>query len=299
MKLLIVLNPVSGGTNKREFLLAAKNRCRNLGVELQLFRTTGVDDVQKLMDFIAKHKPDRIASAGGDGTFLLVVKATIEQPVPVGFIPMGSANGMASELRVNPDSQDALADLIGSQIIAKLDVLKINDQHLCLHMGDVGLNARVVGGFDTDDGRGMTAYGKHLIGALAQTELFSYRIKVAGQTHSGQAVMVGIGNGTRFGTGIPLNTVGNPFDGKFEITVVKDLEVDTLIRAGLSMLDESFMEGIDTEVYSAAEAEIELEGAQPFQLDGEPYDPIDRIKVKVLPGLIPLITTAGNPYLPV
>lgn len=297
MKLLIVLNPVSGGTNKREFLLAAKNQCRNLGVELLLFRTTSINDVQNLKDYIAQHKPDRIGSAGGDGTFLLVVKATIEQPVPVGFIPMGSANGMATELGVRPDPQDALVDLIGSQIIAKLDVLKINDEHLCLHMGDVGLNARVVAGYDSEEGRGMTAYGKHLIGALAQIELFSYRIKVADQTHSGEAVMVGIGNGTRFGTGIPLNTVGNPFDGKFEITVVKNMDADTLIRAGLSMLDETFMEGIDTEVYSVSEAEIELEGAQPFQLDGEPYDPIDRISVKVLPGVIPLITTAGNPYL--
>lgn len=297
MKLLVVLNPVSGGTNKRDFLVSAKNRCRDWGVELQLYRTTGEDDVKKLSAFIAQHKPDRIASAGGDGTFLLVVKATIDRPIPVGFIPMGSANGMATELGVKPDPEDALSDLIGSQIIAQLDVLKVNDEHLCLHMGDVGLNARVVAGFDAGEGRGMAAYGKSLIGALAQTELFSCRIATDDRSHTKKAVMVGIGNGTRFGTGIPLNTVGNPFDGKFEITVVKDMDVDTFIRAGLSMLDETFMEGIDTDVYSVSEAEIELEAPQPFQLDGEPYGLTDRVIVKVLPGAIPLITTGKNVYL--
>lgn len=277
--------------------MAAKNLCRNMGVDLHLFRTTGQNDVQNLTAFIAEHRPDRIASAGGDGTFLLVVKATIDRPIPVGFIPMGSANGMATELGVRLDPEDALSDLISSQMIAQLDVLKINDEQLCLHMGDVGLNARVVEGFDADDGRGMATYGKSLISALAQADLFSYRIKAEGKIHSGEAVMLGIGNGTRFGTGIPLNTVGNPFDGKFEITVVKDMDADTIIRAGLSMLDETFMAGINTDVFSVSEAEIELESPQPFQLDGEPYAPTNRVVVKVLPGAIPLITTARNVYL--
>src|SRR5690606_1832320 len=118
--------------------------CQFLDIELVEYETTGQKDVVQLRKYIGSEKPDRIGSVGGDGTFMLVVEASRNSVVPVGFIPMGSANGMAKELGVSLDPKIALDDLIASHHIVQLDLLKVNDQHLCLHMGDVGLNAQLV-----------------------------------------------------------------------------------------------------------------------------------------------------------
>lgn len=297
MKLLMVVNPISGDKDKSEFLLRAKHRCRHYGISLLVFVTTGHEDLERLQQKIAVEKPDRLASVGGDGTFSLAVKATIDNPIPAGFIPMGSANGLARELGVSSDPEMALDDLLLSRLIVPMDILMVNEKHLCLHMGDVGLNAQIVKAYDADESRGLTTYGKHLINAISQAEDFGYQFDTGTQKKSGRAVMIGIGNGSKYGTGVPLNTVGNPLDGKFEVTVVEDMDADTIIRASLSVLDDAFLEGSRTKDYSVTEVLISLSSPQILQLDGEVIGEMDELSVKIIPGAIPLITNGNNPYL--
>lgn len=297
MKLLLVINPVSGDTPKGELLNYARNRCHFLGIKLSVYRTTGNNDVEELQQRIATEQPDRIASVGGDGTFMLAVEATRQHKTPIGFVPMGSANGMAKELGVSPDPEIALNDLIASHRIVPLDLLKINDRHLSLHMGDVGLNANMVADFEADGGRGMATYGKYLLRTLTQMDEFEYSFVVGGKEHKGRAVMISFGNGTRFGTGIPVNTVGNPFDGKFEITIIKEINADILIRAGLSMISEHFLRESETTVVSAELATLHLKPEQMLQLDGEVIGKTSEVKIEIEPGAVPLITTGRNPYL--
>lgn len=297
MKLLLVINPVSGDTPKGDLLNYTRQRCKLYGIELAVFRTTGQSDLAELKKCIAAKKPDRLGSVGGDGTFMLAVEATREAPLPIGFVPMGSANGMAKELLVSPDPETALDDLLASRMIVPMDLLKINDEHLCLHMGDVGLNAQMVAWYAEDGGRGMTTYAKYLLRSLTQSEDFEYQVKVDGKEHSGRAVMIGLGNGTKFGTGIPMNTVGNPFDGKFEITIIKEINADMLIRAGLSIIDETFLRESESKVVSSTEVTIYLAPEQMLQLDGEVMGKTSEIKVSIEPKAVPLITTGMNPYL--
>lgn len=297
MKLLLVINPISGDTPKGELLNYARNRCRLYGIEMSVFRTTGENDVSELEKVVASEKPDRIASVGGDGTFMLAIEATRNATVPLGFIPMGSANGMAKELGVSLDPETALNDLLTSQLIVPMDLLKVNDQHLCMHMGDVGLNAQMVAWYDADGGRGMATYGKYLLRSLTQSEDFEYRIETDGKEYQGSAVMIGFGNGTKFGTGIPMNTKGNPFDGKFEVTIIQEMNADMLIRAGLSIIDETFLKESESKVVSATEVTIHLKPEQMLQLDGEVIGKTDQVKISIEQGAIPLITTGANPYL--
>jgi len=297
MKLLLVINPISGGTDKTGFLKFAGEHCRMSDTELEIFKTSGNNDLERLKQQITKAPPDRIACAGGDGTFSLVVKATLGNVIPMGFVPMGSANGFAKELNVSNNPETALDDLLQSKLIVPMDLLVVNEQHLCLHMGDVGVNAQIVAAFEADENRGLSTYGKHLLTALSDVEDFEYHFNTGDQKKSGRAVMIGIGNGSRYGTGVPLNTVGNPLDGKFEITVIEEMDADTVIRAGLSVINESFLEGARMKVYPATEVEIKLSPEQLLQLDGEVIGHTGILNVRIEPGAIPLITTSENPYL--
>ena len=150
MKLLFIVNPISGGVDKEPFLKDAKLLCDKYGISNTIFMTTGKNDKEEALKVIDKIKPDKIASVGGDGTTLFVATLLLHSDYPMGIIPLGSANGMATELFVNLNPIKALKDLILSEIVGGLDMLLINDKHHTLHIGDVGINARIVNSYEKD-----------------------------------------------------------------------------------------------------------------------------------------------------
>ena len=103
MKILFVVNPISGGVNKEPFLRNAKSICEKFGLDYRIFRTTGKDDENQLTAVLLNYLPDKVASIGGDGTTLFTAITLLNTPIPMGIIPLGSANGMATELFVNPE----------------------------------------------------------------------------------------------------------------------------------------------------------------------------------------------------
>src|SRR5690606_29458282 len=172
MKLLFVVNPISGGVDKEPFLQEAISLCEKFNIDLNIFKTTGKDDEKQLKKVLQTFQPDRVASVGGDGTVLFTSIALLNSSIPLGIIPLGSANGMAGELNISSDPIEALQDIITSKLTGKLDILNINDTHYCMHIGDVGINAQIVESYNKDENRGMMTYAKYFIEELNDVQFF-------------------------------------------------------------------------------------------------------------------------------
>src|SRR5215471_2457627 len=112
MKLLFIVNPISGGVNKEPFLKDAQQLCNRYGITLAIFKTTGKNDKEQLWKIVEKEQPNKIAAVGGDGTVLFAATSLLDFKLPLGIIPKGSANGMAKELHVNANAIEALKDII-------------------------------------------------------------------------------------------------------------------------------------------------------------------------------------------
>jgi len=294
MKLLFVVNPISGGVDKEPFIRKAKSICKKYGIDHYFFKTTGKDDEKRLKTLLQDFNPDKIASVGGDGTTLFTAIALIGTDFPMGIIPLGSANGMATELFVNPNPIEALKDLILSQVVAGLDMLKVNDSFYSIHIGDVGINASIVDAYSKDKNRGMATYAKYFIEELKRLKPFKINIQANDKIYSEYGLMVGICNSRKYGTGVPLNLDGNPMDGKFEIVLVKNIDLNSLIKSGLSKFDERFYDSQNGLVISTTEAEISFDQPRLLQLDGEIIGKFNRISVRMLKGAVNLITHNGN-----
>lgn len=297
MKLLFIINPISGGIDKDPFIRKAVAKCEKYGIRYELFKTTGKNDESNLNAVLLNFKPDKVASVGGDGTTLFSAIALMGSAIPMGIIPLGSANGMAVELSVNPHPLKALDDLIMSNVVAGLDMLEINEKYYSMHIGDVGINANLVNAYSKDKNRGMATYAKYFIEELSELKPFKITIKANGETYLQDGLMVGICNSRKYGTGIPLNMTGNPMDGKFEIVVVTQINLNSLIKAGLSKFDENFHDNQSGTLISTKEAEILFDQPRLLQLDGEIIGEFERIKINTLEGAVRLITHHDNPYL--
>ncbi len=297
MKLLFVVNPISGGVDKEPFLKSAKRLCDKYGIAYAIFKTTGKDDKENLELLLQKYQPDKLVSVGGDGTTLSTALSIIHSDYPMGIIPLGSANGMAVELGVNSKPLEALKDIIMSERIKGLDLIKVNNTHYSIHIGDVGINAQIVESYEKDPNRGMITYAKYFIEQLATLQPFPVKIKANGAYHTYDTYMVAICNARKYGTGVPLNTESNPMDGQFELVLVNQINTNALVKAGLAALDDRFLDSQINKVIATQEAEISFDKPLTLQLDGEVIGKFDHLKIEIIPSAVKLITTTDNTYL--
>ena len=98
MRLLSVMNPTSGKTSNDEAALYLEEVCEEKGVDLRVIHTTGNDDDTLIKNEIKSLAPDRVAACGGDGTVQLVARNLIDSNIPMGILPLGSANGLATAI---------------------------------------------------------------------------------------------------------------------------------------------------------------------------------------------------------
>lgn len=296
MNILFVINPVAGGIDKKPFLQEAKNLCRYYGIGYKVYETTGKDDGKALLKTASKYQPGKVVAVGGDGTLLMAGAALKDLSIPIGLVPMGSANGMANELMIEDVPIEAFTDILLSQHVEYLDLLVVNQKHYCMHIGDIGLNAFIVDAYEKDPNRGMLTYAKYFLQALKEQEPFEFSLKAGKKEQSGEAVMLGICNARKFGTGVPLNSISNPFDGKFEIVIIKEVNTRMIVQAGLSVFDETFSEHHTSEVIATEEVHISFPKEQLLQLDGEVVGKYRELNIQIEAQVIPLITHGGNPY---
>ena len=293
----MVINPVSGGKQKQDFARETEDICHTYAIGLQVFETSGDKDLEKLKKEISTHDPDRVLAAGGDGTVLLVARAVMNSSRPMGIIPLGSANGMAEELGIDPDPLAAFRDVIMSDLIKGLDMVEVNDEHHCIHIGDVGSNARIVDKYEKDPNRGIGTYAKYFLDELGTVSPFPVKIKTEKEEIEKSALMVALCNARKYGTGIPLTLDGNPMDGKFEIVLIENINFNSLINIGLSKFDERFFKNRESTILKAKEALITFDEERLLQLDGEIVGKFRELKVRILADVVQLLTTRNNPYL--
>jgi YegS/Rv2252/BmrU family lipid kinase len=282
MDVLLVINPISGSKNKSDFIEFAKRSMKEAKMTFHVFQTTGENDCRQLEDLISESSPGKVIIAGGDGTLNMFLKPLMDSQVNVGFIPMGSANGMAEELDLEDNPKVLFQKFLKSNSQKTLDLISINKSYLCLHLADIGANANLVANYEKDGGRGMFTYAKHFWTEFRNLKPFEFEIKTEQMEYERKGVMLAICNGRKYGTGIPLNTIGKMDDGFFEFVVVKAMDFTDLIKAALSKFDEN-QQNQNLETIQAKSATIKLKSPRLLQIDGEVIEKFEELQIKIIP----------------
>lgn len=278
-KCLLIVNPIAGGNDKTEIVNAAREFAQNEGVELIEFETTGEDDEKAIRNLYDEHKPERILVAGGDGTVKIVAEAVEHHDVVIGVLPSGSANGLSVDLELPDDIQETLKIAFHGNVM-EMDMVCINNKK-SLHLSDIGVNAELIRNYEGSKIRGKLGYALQAINTLTGLEpAFHAKIEANGKTIETEARMVVLANTQRYGTGVTINPVGKMDDGKFEIVILKSMDVFLIgkIIAGNIPLDSEE----DVEIISTQQATITTNFPVPFQIDGEYCGEEERLEVRIL-----------------
>ena len=211
-KVLLVVNPIAGTQDKGELVETISTTSKSRGFGLEVYKTNGEDDRRAIEDLMHKHQPDRVLVAGGDGTINQVADILRDLDVVLGLLPLGSANGLATNLGLSGDLDEAIEVALGSHTTC-LDGIMLNG-HLGLHLSDLGLNARLIKNYEAGEVRGKWGYAKEVIHTLSEHELFRVRVTTDTETYETEATMVIIGNATMYGTNVVVNPHGDMCDGE-------------------------------------------------------------------------------------
>lgn len=263
--MLLVVNPISGGVDKSEFIEAVTHFAAKENWNLILFKTSGEDDISKVRILFKRYKPKRIIIVGGDGTIKMVADATESQDVILGILPAGSANGLAVDLGLMKTLEENIEIAFCNNHI-ELDTIVINNQK-CFHLSDLGLNAELVKNYEKSNIHGKWGYFLQAINTLLDFgDPFTATIVANNQTIECEARMIVIANSKKYGTGIVINPDGIMNDGKFELVILKNLD---LIIFGEIILGNMPLNQEDIEIISTDKALIKTNFPVSFQIDGE------------------------------
>ncbi len=288
IKLLFVINPVSGGKEKHDWEASIRHYFQDKPYAIEFYLLTGDNDKSSVQHYIEAIKPGRVVAVGGDGTVKMLTELLMETTVPLGILPAGSANGMAKELDIPSDVEGAL-NIITEGAIRKIDLIKINEEEICIHLSDIGLNAMLVKYFERSKKRGMWGYGKAIFRMLWEKQKINVTISTDEARFRRKAYMVALANARKYGTGANINPDGNVADGRFEVVVVRKLNVFEILKSIFT--DRSFHPQ-KIEVFSTKSVELNIHHKAYFQIDGEFMGKTKNVKARILPQIISLMVPA-------
>lgn len=176
-----------------------------------------------------------IVACGGDGTINEVASCLVKTNIALGIIPLGSGNGLASNLKIPKSIERAIA-LIKSSTIKKIDVGRINEHYFFSNTG-IGIDAQVIMHYENSNERKLTSYIKSSWKALKN---LSYKHKVTVEVN-GQAIqtypfMVFISNSNEMGYNISLTPLASLQDGLLDVLIVSKISRLKSVFFGLLIL---------------------------------------------------------------
>ena len=226
-----------------------------------------------------------LIAAGGDGTMMETINAAVGSGVPVGIVPLGTANLLALNLDIPSSVEEAVKIAVGG-VPTEIDLVKVNATgHYFAIMGGIGFDARIMHETARAEKRrfGRLAYLrtalKHIRGhRFAVTVTLDDRPPIRLLAKS-----VLIANLGELMPGLSLFADTSPSDGIIEVGLLKA----SRLQHFLSLIGRLILRRADQDpsfdVYQARRVRVETSRPQPFELDGDPQDHVSHIDMEVAP----------------
>jgi YegS/Rv2252/BmrU family lipid kinase len=216
-----------------------------------------------------RKRADLIVVGGGDGSVSSAALAVMESGLPMGIIPLGTANDLARTLDI-PMDLTAAADVIVKGKERRVDVGTVNG-HAFFNVASIGLSSELAKGLDPALKKrfGRLGYAIAALRVLAKSGHFKARIVEKGQAIEVDTYQIAVGNGVHYGGGNVVQEDAEIDDGHLDLY---SLEMKNLWK--LALMLRSFRTGKHgawNEVRTAkcVEFDIETEAPMPVNADGE------------------------------
>ncbi len=218
MKVMLVINPLSGKRKAPQVQQAALDMARDHGAQLEVRLIKGQGDGTRYAQEAISEGFDRVISAGGDGTLNAVAAGLIGSKVPVAVLGYGSGNGYVRSLLLPRDLRKALT-LAFTGTPMPVDVCYLNER-LFVGTAGIGFDARVAAAFE-HSARGPWNYMRIILKEVFGAKPMRVVVKANHETIEEQVLMMVFANSREFGNGAIISPGSAVDDGLAELRIVR------------------------------------------------------------------------------
>lgn len=286
-----IVNPISGKASHDITESFLKQYFDENEYRIAVYHTKYPKHAIELTNAIVSYNPDCIVACGGDGTINEVASCLVNTPIKLGIIPVGSGNGLASNLNIPRDIDRAIA-IIKHGIQSKIDVGRINEHYFFSNMG-VGIDAMIIGKYEQSGKRTLISYVKAALSASLKFKPVEAILKFEGQSVNIHPFLLFVSNSNEMGYGMSLTPEASLSDGFLDLILVPELSFLQKLQLGLAVLrnkTNTFKLAHHTLIRNL-EAELPDRIFLNAQIDGEYYNlKTNKIKVGIINGGLKVLT---------
>nr|WP_282572093.1 lipid kinase [Roseomonas acroporae] len=182
-------------------------------------RRENCEDARGLPDLIRAmaDRVDRVVIGGGDGSMNAAAPGLLETGLPLGVLPLGTANDLARTLGI-PADPEAAAAVIAAGRLRAIDLGEVNG-HPYFNVASVGFGVDLTRALTRDSKRSFGVLGYAIAGfrALSRLRPFSAEILSGGERRVSRTVHVAVGNGRHYGGGMTVSEDAEIDDGRLDV----------------------------------------------------------------------------------
>lgn len=165
------------------------------------------EDPLKLPDIIRHyhHQVDLVIIGGGDGTLNAAIEGLVDTQLPLGILPLGTANDLARTLEIPVDLPKA-CQVIATGQYQRIDLGLVNDKYF-FNVASCGLSVQITQRITKEDKSrwGILAYLSMALKMIWQARPFRAEIRINGEAIRIKTIQIAIGNGRYYGGGMAVS----------------------------------------------------------------------------------------------
>lgn len=299
-KALLIVNPCSGKNKSRAGTFEIVDSFSNSDFEFTVRTTTCQGDATNI---VKKELDDHslVVCCGGDGTLNETINGVMDMPrrVPIGYIPAGTTNDIASSLSIPTDFKKA-TELILSGEPNDYDIGLFNNRYYS-YVASFGAfsKASYATSQKLKNRFGRAAYIAAGVGDVKNIRNIKMRVEYDGGVIEGKFVFGTVSNSLSVGGFIKLPDDQVKFnDGKFEVILVRDFTPLKLLPMMYKTMTQKY-DGKEIIMFSTNKIKFTaLEEDVPWTIDGEYGGSHREVRINVLERAIELYSPQTDHFLP-
>jgi diacylglycerol kinase (ATP) len=292
----VLANPSAGRGRYHGLLPAILERLRAGGHPVELLTAGSAAQAEDACGSAVAGGAVALVAVGGDGTYHLALQAVAATGVPFGAVPGGTGNDLAIQLGLPAEplaAADAVAAALRDGRTRAIDLARMTAPGLPPRW----FGAVLAAGFDAVVNeranamrwpRGPRRYDVAILVELARLRARRYRLRLDGEPHELDAVLVAVGNTASYGGGMRICPAADPTDGLLDVVVAGAVGRGALMRIKPRVYLGTHVEHPLVRSFRARVVELDAEGIVGYA-DGERAYPLP-VTITAEPGALCLLS---------
>ena len=304
MKIKVILNPNSKKGNGKFLVTMLEEKLVRFHVDVE--QTAHPLHATEIARHAVKEGVDIVVAVGGDGTVNEVINGIIHSHTPLGIIPTGMANDLASLYQIPIDPMKA-CDVILDRNVQKSDAICINGWYFAT-AGGIGLPCEVAHLANRIKGR---QKGGNLIGAILGSKLYvlatlcrvlskpaqrdRVQIQWDGHTICADPLWLTINNQQFLAKHFLMAPGAINDDGQFDVCMARNPKERTrIISLATSVITGKHLDLPVVKFWRTKEMLVKCNRPMTFFGDGEVIPMASELRIRICPRALSIVTPRNN-----